>query len=91
MFPDGHLEPAISAAIAVALSLLLGSAFSLGNLLAGGLMPFLAALLGGWLGERRQRSHGVMTTRAWCATQEALQRWVGAWNRPHAPSATLDG
>jgi hypothetical protein len=29
-------------------------------------MPFLAALLGGWLGERRQRSHGVMTTRA-CA------------------------
>jgi hypothetical protein len=57
------LEPAISAAIAVALSLLLGGAFSLGNLLAGGLMPFLAGLLGGWLGERRQRSHGVMTTR----------------------------
>jgi hypothetical protein len=44
----GHtvIEPAISAAIAVALSLLLGGAFSLGNLLAGGLMPFLAGLLG---------------------------------------------
>jgi MFS family permease len=57
------VEPAISAAIAVAISLLLGGAFGLGNLLAGGLMPFLAGLLGGWLGERRQRSHGVMTTR----------------------------
>jgi ABC-type dipeptide/oligopeptide/nickel transport system permease subunit len=49
------VEPAISAAIAVAISLLIGGAFTLGNLLAGGLVPFLAGLLGGWLGERRQR------------------------------------
>ena len=48
------VEPAISAAIAVAIGLLLGGAFSLANLLAGGLVPFLAGLLGGWLGERRQ-------------------------------------
>jgi uncharacterized SAM-binding protein YcdF (DUF218 family) len=52
------LEPGISAAIAVALSLLLGGAFTLGNLLAGGLVPFLAGLLGGWLGERRQSGSG---------------------------------
>jgi hypothetical protein len=49
------VEPAISAAIAVAIGLLIGGAFTLGNLLAGGLVPFLAGLLGGWLGERRQR------------------------------------
>ncbi|HEV7266752.1 MAG TPA: hypothetical protein VGN83_17805 [Falsiroseomonas sp.] len=54
------LEPGISAAIAVAIGLLIGGAFTLGNLLAGGLVPFLAGLLGGWLGERRQRGvpHG---------------------------------
>lgn len=56
------VEPAISAAIAVALSLLLGGACSLGHLLAGGLMPFLAGLLGGWLGEWRQRCRGTATT-----------------------------
>lgn len=49
------VEPGISAAIAVAIGLLIGGAFTLGNLLAGGLVPFLAGLLGGWLGERRQR------------------------------------
>jgi hypothetical protein len=49
------LEPGISAAIAVAIGLLIGGAFTLGNLLAGGVVPFLAGLLGGWLGERRQR------------------------------------
>lgn len=48
------LEPGISAAIAVALSLLISGNFTLGNLLAGGLVPFVAGLLGGWLGERRQ-------------------------------------
>jgi hypothetical protein len=52
------LEPGISAAIAVALSLLIGGAFTAGNLLAGGLVPFLAGLLGGWLGEKRQGSGG---------------------------------
>ena len=54
-------EAGISAAIAVALGLLLGGAFSLGNLLAGGVVPFLAGLLGGWLGERRQSGAGVRT------------------------------
>lgn len=48
------LEPAISAAIAVLIGLLLAGQFSVGNLLAGGLVPFLAGLLGGWLGEKRQ-------------------------------------
>jgi hypothetical protein len=48
------LEPGISAAIAVVIGLLLGGAFTLGNLLVGGLVPFLAGLLGGYLGERRQ-------------------------------------
>jgi hypothetical protein len=57
------LEPAISAAVAVALSLLIGGALTLGNLLAGGLVPFLAGLLGGWLGERRQRRQGAATLR----------------------------
>lgn len=49
------LEPGISAAIAVAIGLLIGGGFTLGNLVAGGLVPFLAGLLGGWLGERRGR------------------------------------
>jgi hypothetical protein len=52
------VEPGISAAIAVAISLLIGGAFTLGNLLAGGLVPFLAGLPGGWLGERQQRGSG---------------------------------
>ena len=55
------LEPGISAAIAVAIGLLLGGAFTVGNLFAGGLVPFLAGLLGGWLGERRQGGTGVTT------------------------------
>lgn len=54
------VEPGISAAIAVAISLLASGAFTLGNLLAGGLVPFLAGLLGGWLGERRQRGSGPL-------------------------------
>ena len=49
------LEPGISAAIAVALALLLGGNFTLSSLLIGGLVPFLAGLLGGWAGERRQQ------------------------------------
>lgn len=50
------VEPGISAAIAVAVGLLIGGAFTLGGLLAGGFVPFLAGLLGGWLGERKGRS-----------------------------------
>ena len=48
------LEPGVSAAIAVVIGLLLSGAFTLGNLLVGGLVPFLAGLLGGYLGERHQ-------------------------------------
>jgi hypothetical protein len=55
------LEPGISAAIAVLVGLLLSGAFTVGNLLAGGLVPFLAGLLGGYLGERRQSTGAVVT------------------------------
>lgn len=48
------LEPGISAAIAVVIGLLLSGNLSLGTIVAGGLVPFLAGILGGWLGERRQ-------------------------------------
>lgn len=54
------LEPGISAAIAVLLGLLLSGTFTLGNLLAGGLVPFLAGLLGGYLGERHQSTGAVV-------------------------------
>jgi hypothetical protein len=53
------LEPGISAAIAVIIGLLLSGALTLGNVLAGGVVPFLAGLLGGWLGERRQLASGT--------------------------------
>jgi hypothetical protein len=48
------LEPGLAAAIAVAGALLLSRNFTLGSLLVGGLVPFLAGVLGGWLGEKRQ-------------------------------------
>ena len=48
------LEPGISAAIAVVIALLISGNFSLLNIIAGGLVPFIAGVLGGWLGERRQ-------------------------------------
>lgn len=48
------LEPGISAAAAVAIALLLSGNFSVLGLLVGGLVPFGAGVLGGWLGERRQ-------------------------------------
>lgn len=50
------LEPAVAAAIAVAIVLLLSGNLSIGNVVAAGIVPFLAGLLGGWLGERRQDS-----------------------------------
>lgn len=50
------LEPGISAAVAVIIGLLVAGNFSLGNVVAGGLVPFLAGLLGGWIGERRQEA-----------------------------------
>jgi hypothetical protein len=49
-------EPAIAAAVAVAIALVLSGNLSVGNIIAGGIVPFLAGLLGGWLGERRQES-----------------------------------
>ena len=48
------LEPGISAAIAVLIALLISGNFSIVNILAGGLVPFIAGVLGGWLGERQQ-------------------------------------
>jgi hypothetical protein len=48
------VEPGISAAVAVIIALLISGNFSLGSVLAGGLVPFLAGVLGGWIGERRQ-------------------------------------
>ena len=48
------IEPALAAAVAVAIALVLSGNLSVVNLVAGGLVPFLAGLLGGWLGERRQ-------------------------------------
>ena len=48
------LEPGISAALAVVLALLVSRNFSVGNLIGSALVPFLAGVLGGWLGERRQ-------------------------------------
>jgi hypothetical protein len=48
------LEPGISAAIAVLIALLISGNFGVVNLIAGGIVPFLAGVLGGWLGEKRQ-------------------------------------
>ncbi|MBK8907295.1 MAG: hypothetical protein IPM60_05145 [Rhodospirillales bacterium] len=56
------IEPGISAAVAVLIALLLAGNFTVMNLLVGGLIPFAAGVLGGWLGERRQdatRAHGA--------------------------------
>ena len=46
--------PGISAAVAVLIALLISGNFTVVNLLAVGLVPFIAGLLGGWFGERRQ-------------------------------------
>lgn len=50
------LEPAIAAALAVVIGLVVSGNLTIGNIIAGGVVPFLAALLGGWLGEKRQDS-----------------------------------
>lgn len=48
------LEPGISAAIAVLVGLLITGSFTVINLLVGALVPFLAGIIGGWIGERLQ-------------------------------------
>jgi hypothetical protein len=48
------IEPGISAAIAVVIALLISGSFTIVNLIAGGLLPFVAGVVGGWLGELRQ-------------------------------------
>lgn len=50
------LEPGISSAVGVIIGLLIAGNFSPGNVLASGLVPFLAGILGGWIGDRRQRN-----------------------------------
>jgi hypothetical protein len=48
------LEPGISALVAVIITLLISGQLTAMNLIVGGLVPFAAGVLGGWLGERRQ-------------------------------------
>jgi hypothetical protein len=48
------LEPGISAAIAVVIALLISGNFTIANIIAGGIVPFLAGVIGGWFGERQQ-------------------------------------
>ena len=50
------LEPGISALIAVLIALVISRQLTVTNLIIGGLVPFAAGVLGGWLGERRQAS-----------------------------------
>ncbi len=47
------IEPGISALAAVLIVLVLSRQLSFGNLFIGGLVPFAAGVLGGWLGEQR--------------------------------------
>jgi len=49
------LEPGISATIAVLVGLLISGGFSILNLIVGVVVPFLAGVIGGWLGERHQK------------------------------------
>lgn len=60
----GHtiLEPAVAAAVAVAIGLVVAGNFTVSNLLFGAIVPFLAGLLGGWLGERRQAASAGTTS-----------------------------
>jgi hypothetical protein len=47
------IEPGISALVAVLIVLLISRQLSFGNLIIGGLVPFAAGVIGGWLGEQR--------------------------------------
>jgi hypothetical protein len=48
------LEPGLAAAIAVALSLAFQGQFNILTMVVGGVVPFLAGVGGGWLGEKLQ-------------------------------------
>ncbi len=48
------LEPGISAAVAVIIGLLISGNLTVLNIAVGALVPFVAGILGGWLGERQQ-------------------------------------
>jgi len=48
--------------MAVVIGLLLSGAFTLANLLVGGLVPFLAGLLGGYFGERHQSRGAIVSS-----------------------------
>lgn len=50
------IEPGISALAAVLIGLVIAQQLTPGNLVIGGLVPFAAGVLGGWIGERQQRS-----------------------------------
>jgi hypothetical protein len=47
------LEPGISALIAAILVLVISQQLTAMNVLIGGLVPFVAGVVGGWLGEKR--------------------------------------
>lgn len=48
------LEPGLSSAIAVALWVVFSGSFNLGAIVIGGILPFGAGLLGGYIGEKSQ-------------------------------------
>ena len=50
------IEPAAAAAISVTISLVLSGNLNIAYLLTAGFIPFLAGLLGGWLGEKKQEA-----------------------------------
>lgn len=47
------VEPGISALVAIVIALVFSRNLSAVNVLIGGVVPFLAGVFGGWLGERR--------------------------------------
>jgi hypothetical protein len=53
------IEPGLSALAAVLIVLALSSQLSIGNILIGGVIPFAAGVLGGWIGEQRQSSRQI--------------------------------
>jgi hypothetical protein len=48
------LEPGVAAIVSAGVVLILSGGFTILNLIAAGLIPFIAGVVGGWLGEKRQ-------------------------------------